>query len=92
MKINKQDLENLVDRINDIAGTPKEHCSRIDGKFKANIGNYYLSGAYGGWKLEQVVNEGGGCTSITNGFVPKKDLYYEMQAFISGLCARERNQ
>lgn len=88
MRTTQKDLENVVTRINRIAGTPATYSDKQpDGKFKANIGHYHLDGAYGGWKLSQVVNEGGGIRNITHGYAPKSVLYDQMQAFLSGLEA-----
>lgn len=57
-------------------------------KFKANIGHYTISHAYGGVCLHRVVNEGGGVsTPIISYHAPKRELYNAMQAFIKGLEA-----
>jgi hypothetical protein len=57
-----------------------------DGKFKANIGCYHLSFAYGGVSLHRMNNEAGGVTTpLICGHVTKIELYNLMQAFISGL-------
>ena len=29
------------------------------------VGRFYVGGAYGGFQLERIVNEGGGCTDIS---------------------------
>lgn len=49
MRIRLADLEFLVERINIITGNNTESYTKDEnGKYTANIGNYYLSGAYGG--------------------------------------------
>ena len=89
-KITQKDLEIVVRQINEAAKAPKTAYTRYkSGKHKANIGHYYLDGAYGGWKLVRIVSEGGGIRDITPGYVPKKELYYQMQAFLSGLEAKK---
>lgn len=56
------------------------------GIYKANIGNYHLSGAYGGYSLYRMDNDGGGVQDVlVCGYISKRDLYYRMQAFIRGL-------
>ena len=70
-------LESLVDRINDIKGLKDVQYN--------TVGGYLLDGAYGGWKLVKVTNESGGQTDITSGYAPKKELYYQIRAFLSGL-------
>lgn len=80
MKITQRDLEAVLKRINSKAGhgeAPKY----------STIGAYLLDGAYGGWKLAQYCNEHGGQRDITSGFCPKKELYYQMHAFLNGMEA-----
>lgn len=84
-RITQKDLENVCNRINIAAGTPVTAYNREDGKFTANIGNYYVDGAYGGVQLQQIVNEGGGCRTITSGYCTKRELYNQMHAFLKGL-------
>lgn len=60
MRIKLRDLEQLVGIINKTTGSPTEYATRVDGKFKSNVGHYCLDGAYGGWKLVRVANEWGG--------------------------------
>ena len=90
-RITQKQLQAVVDRINRMTGSPLESWTRQpDGTIKANIGNYHLSGAYGGVCLYQMVSEGGGVTCpLGIGHVPKRELYELMQAFISGLQAKE---
>lgn len=90
-RITKDDLERLVERINKATGSPLEPWTRReDGRLKANVGNYYLSGAYGGVKLERVCSDSGGCDDIsTDGFGTKRQLYTWMRAFLAGLAVKE---
>ncbi len=82
------ELEHLVTRINVAAGTPTEQYTRTDdGRCKANPGNYHLSSAYGGHQLCQMVNDGGGARNITSGYVSKRELYYQMRAFLEGMLS-----
>lgn len=47
--------------------------------------------AYGAYGLNKVVNDNGGCKSIIH-LTTKKDLYYQMETYISGILnERERN-
>ena len=72
--------------INRATNNSEELYRRVDGNCIANIGNYHLSGAYGGYKLVQMVNEGGGVQDVLScGFTTKKDLYNLMQAYLTGL-------
>lgn len=69
-------LENQVKQIN------------IKSGFGANpkystIGAYTLDGAYGGWQLQQYVNESGGVTVISKGgYISKRELYNQLGALI----------
>ena len=80
-------LKAVVDRINRITDSPMEPYTKMpDGRYQANIGNYHLSGAYGGVDLHRMHNESGGVTTPLNcGHISKRDLYNLMQAYIAGL-------
>lgn len=45
---------------------------------------YQVCMAYGGYGLDKVVNEGGGCKTVI-GLTTKKDLYNQMEMFIKGI-------
>lgn len=86
-RITMDDLECVVRRINITTKSPLDawHKNK-DGKLIANIGNYHLDGAYGGWKLVRHISEGGGITeAIHTGFVSKRELYTAMHAYLNGL-------
>lgn len=89
-RINLSDLQAVCNRINRITGNAIEAYTRNDdGKLTANIGTYTLDSAYGGWQLVQIVNDAGGVRSITIDYIPKRELYHQMQAFLSGLETRK---
>lgn len=78
-RITQKDLESVLSRINKVKG--------FGDKPKYSTPNSYgLDGAYGGWKLVQYVNDKGGERNITHGYLPKKELYYQMQAYLNGLA------
>lgn len=86
MRITMNDLNNVVKRINIITNSPIEPYTKKENKYIANIGNYHLDGAYGGWALHRMQTIGGGIEDIINvGHVSKKELYMLMQAYIRGL-------
>ena len=59
-----------------------------DGQYRSNVGNYHLSGAYGGYALHRMDNESGGVRDVFGcGHQPKRELANRMHAFISGLEA-----
>ena len=84
-RITQRHLEAVRDRINTLAGTPAVPYKRIDGRNVAQVGCYVLDGAYGGWKLAQIVNDMGGQRDITHGYDSKRVLLGKMEAFIEGL-------
>lgn len=83
-------LQFLVDRINEVTGSPKEPWTRKGDKLTSNIGNYHISSAYGGVCLHRMMNGGGGVnTPLVCGHVPKRELYNAMRAFLTGLEQRK---
>ena len=86
-RITERDLEGMVTRLNGLTGHVNAAYTRgDDGKLRANVGSYTLSGAYGGWELQQITNEGGGVTCpIGMGHLPKRELYGKLHAFIIGI-------
>ena len=86
-RVTMNNLEYLVKEINLLTNNDVEASYfNQHKKLHWNIGNYQLSGAYGGWKLEQIVNEHGGTKDIFNaGFLTKKELYYQLEAFKLGV-------
>lgn len=91
-RITEKDLKAVCDRINRVTNSPLESYTKIsEGKYRANIGNYHLSAAYGGWNLERMVNEAGGVQNVFgHGHIPKRELYDQMHAFLRGIEAVER--
>ena len=89
-RITESNLEALVARINDATGSPSEpYTKQPDGRYLAQIGNYHLDIAYGGYALDRMVNEGGG-VSVIIGRGTKRELWDKMHAFLRGFeTARE---
>jgi len=87
MRITIKHLRPLVDRLNRTAGTPSEPWTRgEDGKLRANIGNFHLSGAYGGHSLHQMANECGAVHDVFSiGHVSARALYDQIHAFLRGI-------
>lgn len=88
-RITRSHLEAIVARINRVTGSPAEpYSTGADGRAVANVGNYHLSGAYGGWCLHRMVNEGAGVSSpLTTGHVPARELAALMHAYLAGFDA-----
>ena len=92
-RITQKDLEAVVNRINAVTGNPETPWKpRESGQgMSANIGNYHLSGAYGGVSLHRMMSDGGGVEDVFRcGHMPKRKLYDKMQAWLDGWYANER--
>ena len=81
-RVTNDDLRAIVARINRLTCSPLDsYTGRI-----ANVGNYHLDGAYGGWALYRMANESGGVSDVLRiGHVSKRELQGAMFAFIAGL-------
>ncbi len=82
------DLEAICRRINrTVNGTDQlEVYTRENGTLRANIGVFYLDGAYGGYALYRIVSEGGGVTDVLNtGHTTKRELQARMFSFLEGI-------
>ena len=83
MRVTKKDLQNKIDYLNELTDNNKKPYEFGKGWKR---GTYLLSGAYGGYKLEQVVNDGGGVRDVLyTGFTTKKDLYKNVCSYVNGL-------
>ena len=76
-----------VDYLNEITGNPVQYYTYGH----ISIGHYTLSGAYGGWQLQQIMNNGGGVDlPLGHGFYPKRELYNQINAFILGINNKDK--
>jgi hypothetical protein len=88
-----KDLESAVRGLNIIAGfTLEEAYAPIwtqteEGQNRAMVGRYYVSAAYGGWKLVQIVSEAGAERSLTDGYGTKREVYHLIHAYREGMAA-----
>lgn len=81
-------LEAVVDRINKMTNNPLESYSKVDDRYIAQVGNYHLSGAYGGYSLHRMYNLDGGITDVFQcGHVSKRELLTRMYSFLAGYNA-----
>jgi hypothetical protein len=83
-------LKAQVDRLNREMNLPLVPYIREGEKFTAQIGNYHLSGAYGGYALHKMATDGGGISDVFGcGHVPKRDLSARISAMIAGIYAAQ---
>ena len=78
-------LQHAVDNLNRLTKSPLTSWTRVDGHSVANVGNYHLDGAYGGYALARMMNEHGGITSIINGYRPKRELMDLIRTYSAGV-------
>ena len=92
MRITLNQLEAQIEQLNSITNSPKSPWTQgTDGKLTANIGNHHLSRAYGGYCVHRMANTSGGASSpISDGHIPKRELYDRLVAYISGIEAGKR--
>jgi hypothetical protein len=86
-RITVSQLESRVEYLNKITGSPETSWTKKNEIMTANIGNHYLDGAYGGYDVCQIMNEGGGVNSLFNYHRPKRELYEKLNSYISGIQA-----
>lgn len=69
-------IEGKLEELNTSLGRPTEPYTKHGDRFRANVGVYYLSGAYGGYNVFKIVNEGGGVTEpFGHGHLSKRECY-----------------
>ena len=87
------DLNGAVRGLNLMAGFTAEEADAplytMDERLNstAMVGRYTLTGAYGGWQLQQIINEGGGVRAITQGYGTKREVYHLIHAYREGMAA-----
>jgi len=85
-RVTDSQLQNLVNRLNNLTNNPVDSYTKTETGCRANIGNFHLSHAYGGVALMQMVNDGGGCSMpLMQGHTTKRDCYDQVYAFVKGI-------
>ena len=81
-------LQACVDYLNELTGQPALPWTQTENGLKANVGNYHISGAYGGFCLYQMTNEYGRVTTpLFWWHGPKRKLFNALNAFIEEIEA-----
>ena len=78
--ITKKFLEAQIERLNRETNTPPTPYVRDGEKFTAQLGNYHLSGAYGGYSLHRM-----GSDVFGSGHITKRDLSARISAMLVGI-------
>lgn len=88
-RITKSDLDQVLMGINLRHGHPAGtgmYSEDADGIARPTVGWYHLVGEWGGWKLVQTINDGGGRRDVFDiGAVPKRVMYYLLRAYSRGM-------
>jgi hypothetical protein len=85
-RITRKDLEGAVNLLNRITNNPAEPYSKEGDKWVTNLGNFHISGAYGGFALHQMANPAGGIRDVFGcGHVPMRELYNLIHAYRKGV-------
>ena len=86
-RITIRHLDALCKLLNEMTDSPRESWSKgADGHYRANIGNYHISQAYGGYCLHRMMTDGGGVTTpLSSGHIPARELYGMMRAYMDGI-------
>lgn len=92
-RITKKFLQARIDTLNRLTGNPVEPYRKDGDKLVANVGNYHLSGAYGGHSLHRMVNESGGCSDIFScGHISARQLSDLIGAYMAGIYTTQKEQ
>jgi hypothetical protein len=88
-RVTLNQLQAVIDRINRETDSPMQpYAPDADGRQRAQIGNFHLSRAYGGFALHRMVTEGGGVSSpLSTGHIPARELLGRMHAYLTGIYA-----
>ena len=84
-RITRKQLDSATEGLNRVTGSPLEPYTQLEGRAVANLNNYHISGAYGGYCLHQMVNTSGGVRDVFNsGHVSARELLPLIWAFRNG--------
>ena len=85
-RITRAHLDAKAQVINALTKSPLLSSRMVEGKYRANVGNYHISGAYGGYSLHRMFNESGGVSDVFDcGHIPARQLAALMSAYTAGL-------
>ena len=94
-RITKSLLETRVRSLNERTGNPSEPyaLNKETGRYEAQIGCFYVGEAYEGYRLEQIVNDRGGCRDVSLRCT-RREVYTFIGAMLLGfqICERIRDE
>ena len=81
-RITNKHLEAMTNRLNKLVGAEPKVWNKETGK--SNAGTYYVQGAYGGYRLERIANDGGGASDISLRGT-KREIYEQIKTAVTVL-------
>ncbi len=85
-RITEKDLQAVCDRLNITLNRPIQPWDKSGDRYRANIGNFHISHAYGGVSLHEMMTDGGGVRdTFSCGHMPKRELFNRMHAMLDGI-------
>lgn len=82
-RVTEKDLEEIVLKVNKLTFSPTTFMT--DGVM--NVGHYHISCAFGGYAMHRLESTGGSVSAVWGGYCPKRELYKNIEIFISGIQA-----
>lgn len=93
MRITIKDLEIKIDYLNWLTKSPlKKYLPSSNGGQVAQIKNYHLDIANGGYQLLRFVKGGGSNEPLNTGLTTKKNLWYSIDNFERGIVAAKESE
>lgn len=83
-RITIRHLNAACEALNRLTNSPLTPWNTYNGKSRANIGNYHISRAYGGFALHRMMNESGGIIDPFHGHMPARELLDRINAYMHG--------
>jgi len=91
-RISLSRLGRKIDLLNHITKNPGKPYTWENKETTSQPGNYHLSGAYGGWELDQICKSGGSRDVLNTGHIPKRELYHLICAYMEGIIRTQSNE
>jgi hypothetical protein len=85
-RITDVDIARILHRINTALEAPvKPWITDENNILRSQPGCHILDNAYGGYSLRKLLSPDGAETAITSGYIPKRQVYAQMQAYLAGI-------
>ena len=93
MRITKKHINHLVTKLNILLGQDAEpYSTDKDGNLVANVGTFYVGGAYGGFQLERIVSTGGAVSVPYEYRGTQRETYLYLKGIIYGMEIKKEHE